>query len=225
MTNNPHMKHSRSIGVALFALLVSLVSGGCASHDDHAGGSVHVLRDYLVGSFSSSKQAAADPQNYRDIRLETVQIWPDRTDGIWLYSEQAVADALQKPYRQRIFRLSANGDHTFTSDIYTLPEPAHRFAGAWEDGHRLGTLRPEQLTRKDGCAMTVTWHQCSAIFTGTTQGTSCESTLDGAAYATSEVSISPFGIISLDRGYDKAGKQVWGPTEDGYVFVKRLMQQ
>jgi len=31
-----------------------------------------------------------------------VQIWEERTDGYWLYVEQAIAGYQDKPYRQRI---------------------------------------------------------------------------------------------------------------------------
>ncbi len=214
-----------SIVLGALVLLAACMTGGCASHDEHAGGSLDTLRDYMVGSFSSEKQAAADPADFRDIRLEMVQVWPDRTDGTWLYIEQAVSSAIEKPYRQRVYRLSENPDHTFRSEVYTLPEPALGYAGVWNNPAKLGTLTPEQLTLKDGCSITLTWHQCGAIFTGATTGTGCESSLQGAAYASSEASISPFGIIAWDRGYDSAGNQVWGPTQGGYVFVKRLMRQ
>lgn len=210
----------------VLSFLAALFTGGCAaSHDDHAGGSIITLRDYMVGSFSSAKQAGRDPANYRDIRLEMVQIWPNRSDGTWLYIEQAVASSLDKPYRQRIYRLTQNPNNTFTSDVYTLPEPALQYAGAWQDGNKLGSLTPNQLVLKDGCSITLTWHMCSEIFTGTTDGIGCESTLQGATYASSEVSISPFGMISWDRGFDSGGNQVWGATEGGYVFVKHLMEQ
>lgn len=216
----------RTLAALLLTAITSLLLCGCASaHDDHAGGSIVTLRDYMVGSFSSAKQSARDPENYRDIRLEMVQIWPDRTDGTWLYVEQAVASSLDKPYRQRIYRLSQNPDHTFRSDVYTLPEPALRFAGAWQNPEKLAGLRPEQLSLKDGCAITLTWHNCKEIFTGSTTGAGCESSLQGAAYASSEASISPFGMITWDRGFDAAGNQVWGATQGGYIFVKRLYEQ
>lgn len=211
--------------IAILLSLAALLLGGCASGGDQHHGSLATLRDYMVGSFSSAKQASRDPENYRDIRLEMVQIWPERTDGTWLYVEQAVADSLEKPYRQRIYRLRHDTANVYTSDVYTLPEPAQRYAGAWQDPSRLGGLTPEQLSLKDGCSLTLTWHNCSAIFTGTTTGAGCESTLQGAAYATSEASISPFGMITWDRGFDRNGNQVWGATEGGYVFVKQLMQQ
>ena len=174
----------------------------------------------MTGSFTTEKQAAADPQNFRDIRLEVAPIWTDRNDGTWLYVEQAIAGSLDKPYRQRIYRLTENADHTFTAAVFALPEPAQRFAGAHRDPAKLASITPAQLEHKSGCDMVITWHHCREIFSGSTTGTGCESTLNGAAYATSEVSISPYGLITWDRGYDADGKLVWGPETDGYAFVK-----
>lgn len=209
--------------VALAA--AALVLPACNTGEFRSTGDVAVLTDYMVGSFSSAKQAQKDPENYRDIRLEMVPIWPDRADGTWLYVEQAVASSLDRPYRQRIYRLSANTDGTLRSDVFTLPEPALKFAGAWREPAKLAGLTPEQLELKDGCAITLTWHPCSELFTGSTTGTGCESTLQGAAYATSEVSINTYGMITWDRGFDRAGNQVWGATEGGYIFVKQSNPQ
>lgn len=206
-----------------FALAAAaLVLPGCVTgHDGPPRGGLTTLTHYMVGSYSSAKQAEKDPENFRDIRLEMVRIWPQRNDGVWLYVEQAAADALDRPYRQRVYRLTANTDGTLRSDVYTLPEPALRFAGAWREPEKLAGVTPDALTLKDGCAITLTWHNCREIFTGSTTGTGCESTLQGAAYATSEVNISPYGMITWDRGYDRAGNQVWGSTAGGYVFVKQ----
>ena len=38
------------------------------------------------------------------------QIWPDSQGAIWLYVEQAVATSLDKPYRQRVYKLEQQGD-------------------------------------------------------------------------------------------------------------------
>ena len=47
------------------------------------------------------------------------------------------------------------------------------------------------------------------------------SDLQGAAYAVSEAIISPQGLLTWDRGFDAAGKQVWGATKGGYDFVRQ----
>jgi hypothetical protein len=57
-------------------------------------------------------------------------------------------------------------------------------------------------------------------FIGKTGENSCESTLRGASYATSEVEITMNKIVSWDRGFDKDGNHVWGAEKGGYVFEK-----
>ena len=69
-----------------------------------------MLAEWMSGSFSSAAQAADDPENYFDIRLEMVPIWSERSDGPWLYVEQAAASALDRPYRQRVYHLVETED-------------------------------------------------------------------------------------------------------------------
>ena len=71
-----------------------------------------------------------------------MRIWKERTDGDWLYVEQAMANAQQTPYRQRVYRLSQTGSDTFRSDVYLLPEPALGFAGAFAAPEPLASLSP-----------------------------------------------------------------------------------
>ena len=178
------------------------------------------LAEYLIGSFSSEEQSKADTQFF-DIRLEIIPIWTDRKDAIWIYVEQASASALSKPYRQRIYRLTEQREGQFVSEVYTLPEP-EKFAGAFKDAGKFSQLTPDQLSLRTGCSVSL--RQASdTLFTGQTTGTGCGSDLRGASYATSEVSLSPFGMVSWDRGYDATGKQVWGAKSGGYSFkrVKR----
>lgn len=81
---------------------------------------VEVLVDYMVGSFSSEEQAEKD-SNHFNIELEMVQLWKDRTDGPWLYIEQAVAESKDKPYRQRVYQLRKRNDGKIESIVYTFP--------------------------------------------------------------------------------------------------------
>jgi CpeT protein len=177
----------------------------------------------MVGSFSSAEQAKVDPENYRDIRLHMARIWPERTDGAWLYVEQAAATALDKPYRQRVYRVHAEpaavggGEVVVVSEVFVLPGDAVRFAGAWREPAKLAGVTPEQLTLKDGCAMLMQARP-DGTFVGGTQGTLCASELRGAKYATSEATITPTGLRTWDRGFDADGKQVWGATAGGYEF-------
>ena len=48
----------------------------------------------------------------------------------------------------------------------------------------------------------------------------CPSDRKGAAYATSEVTITENELISWDRGYNDKDEQVWGAEKGGYHFLK-----
>jgi len=193
------------------------------------GPSLSVLAERLTGSFSSAAQAAKDPENYYDIRLHGVRVWESRTDGVWLYIEQATAKMPEKPYRQRVYHLTEPSKGTFRSDVYTLPD-AKAAVNCWKDAATLKSvfegLTPDKLTLRDGCSITLVWKASEGgvpgegAFVGGTSGTECASDLRDAKYATSEVSIFADQMISWDRGYDAKGKQVWGASKGGYVFVR-----
>lgn len=187
--------------------------------EDPEGGPIDQLLKFMVGSFSSEEQSKADPEAYFDIRLHMVQIWKDRTDGKWLYVEQAAAAKLDKPYRQRIYRLHETKPGEFVSDVYELPGDPLTYAGAFNDVDKLKGLTPDQLLTRDGCSIILHRSQ-DGTFNGATDGTGCASTLRGAAYATSEAHIGPDGLRTWDRGYDKDGKQAWGAEKRPYQFKR-----
>ena len=172
---------------------------------------------WMTGSFSSREQALSDT-NYFDIRLEMRPIWPERGNGYWLYVEQAAADHLDRPYRQRVYHVTEQLDGSIRSDVYEIPDPL-RFAGAWKRSDRLGDLTPDSLTVKPGCAV-ILERVSEGAFEGGTVGEGCLSDLRGARYATSVVRLTPDGLTTWDRGYDADGNQVWGATGGGYVFKR-----
>ncbi len=224
------------MGVVRAGTIISVMLGGmwmfgsgCAAtevREETVAASVEGLSDVellgvrLSGSFASTAQAARDPDNYRDIRLHAVRIWGERGDGVWLYVEQATAEAPGRPYRQRIYHLSSVGGDELVSEIYTLPGDAARFAGAYDDPGTFGVIGPEDLTRREGCTMYLRRRGVDGAFVGGTRGDGCESTLRGAAYTTSEATIFADRMLTWDRGYDEGGRQVWGALAGPYVFVR-----
>lgn len=183
------------------------------------GPSLAHLAAWMAGSFSSAEQAAAD-SSYFDIRLHMEPIWEERSDGPWLYVEQAVATSLERPYRQRVYHVTEPEAGLYVSEVYELPGDPLRFAGAWQADSLLAGVTPEQLTARQGCAVHLRWRQESRTYEGRTPGTGCLSSLRGASYATSEVSISCGRIVSWDRGWDDHDLQVWGAEKGGYDFLR-----
>jgi hypothetical protein len=168
----------------------------------------------LTGSFSSEAQAKEDPE-FLDVRLHMARIWASRTDGPWIYVEQAMATALDKPYRQRVYRLVDRGDGTVESLVYELENPADR-VGAWRDPSRFDADSPGSLALRDGCSIVL--ERAGDAWIGSTNERDCESSLRGARYATSEVVLIEPGLDTWDRGFDAEGKQVWGATKGPYRF-------
>jgi hypothetical protein len=171
----------------------------------------------LTGSFSSAEQARRDT-SFFDIRLHIVPIWPGRKDGRWFYVEQAMASRPDRPYRQRVYRIGAADGGAVESAVFTLASPL-RFAGAWRDRSPLAALTPDSLDTRDGCSVFLA-RTITGDFQGGTRGKDCASDLRGASYATSEVTLFRDRMVTLDRGFDAAGVQVWGSTKGGYEFVR-----
>jgi CpeT protein len=195
----------------IYWLLLLFIPLTATASDDY-----EILTQWMTGSFSSQQQAEAD-SDFFDIRLKMIRIWPERGDGYWLYVEQAVAAYENKPYRQRVYRVTAEDGGRFISRVFTLEKPL-RFAGWWQTPEQFSVLTPDSLQLRDGCAITL--QRIGETFTGSTTGTGCSSNLRGAAYATSEVRITAGQIYSWDRGFAADGKQVWGAEKGGYMFKK-----
>ncbi len=173
--------------------------------------------DWMTGSFNSAAQAMEDPDFYH-ITLEMAPIWSDGDNEYWLYVEQAAAEARDKPYRQRVYRVTELADGTIESAVYLLPEPDQAI-GAWKADNPLVDVSPGDLELREGCSVFLT-RVDSEVFAGETRGTECKSTLRGASYATSKVVVTPEGIQSWDQGFDADDQQVWGAEKGPYVFKR-----
>jgi hypothetical protein len=174
----------------------------------------------MTGTYDSADQAAAAPDDFLPIRLVMVPIWTGRTDGNWRYVEQAAMNALDRPYRQRIYRVHQDAAGTLRSDVYTLPGDPSVFVGAWTRPGAFDELTPEDLDLRVGCGI-VLEAQPGDRFVGGTEGDGCASSFGDAVHATSEVVIEPERLTSWDRGWTADGEQAWGPAERGYTFVRR----
>lgn len=201
-----------------FALLASpaLLAGQARPSAD---ADLERLAAWMVGAYSSAAQAKADPA-YREVELRMIAIWPERSDGPWLYVEQAMAESRDRPYRQRVYRLQRGADGRLASRVYTLPGDPLRYAGAWRERAPLAKLRPRKLAEKVGCAVYLAPSADGQEFRGATEGAGCASDLRGASYATSEVTVTADSMASWDRGFDASKRQVWGAEKGPYLFLR-----
>lgn len=206
----------------LMPLLICLMLGGCttlkkSTAEKNGDRELNELVALMTGSFSSELQSKNDT-SYLNIHLVMIPIWDKRTDGRWLYVEQAVASKLDKPYRQRVYHLQHPSKDVFTSEIYTIKD-ALSFAGLQKDKQKRAKLTFDLIELKEGC--TVTLRKQDDIYEGGTDADKCPSDLRGARYATTKIVLKKGELDSWDQGFDATGKQVWGATKGGYIFIKR----
>jgi CpeT protein len=208
---------------------IALAMLGCASMNKKAcvGCDLAELVGSMSGSFASTAQSEVDKE-YFDIRLHMQPIWPQHSTEVvkWLYVEQAMATAMEKPYRQRIYRVTesspdAQGRMVFVSEVWELPGDPLAFAGQWKMPANFDALTPSQLTKREGCEVFVTKIGPSE-WEGGTVADNCKSTLRGATYAKSAVHIDSTGLKTWDQGFDAQGNQVWGAVKGGYEFKRQV---
>jgi len=199
------------------ALLFALILQSGAVFSQEISSDLEQLSNWMTGEFDSSKQASED-SSYYNISLKMTRIWPEKTNGVYLYVEQAVANTPNEPYRQRVYFISQLDDFNYTSDVYNLKEP-EKFIGAWSEPEKFKDVTVFDLKFKEGC--TVFLNYDGFQYSGKTKESSCPSDLRGASYATSEVSILPQKLTSWDRGYNENAEQVWGAEDGPYIFIKK----
>jgi hypothetical protein len=167
----------------------------------------------MQGSFNSETQSVAD-STYYNISLHMYPIWKDR--GHFLYVEQALNSMQNKPYRQRIYEVKRLTDSTIGSFIYTIPNDS-LWIGKWKTPAAFDSIATKDIAIRKGCEV-ILKRLGKDHYKGSTGERSCESTLRGASFATSEVEIMPKKVISWDRGFDAEGTYVWGAEKGGYIF-------
>ena len=195
----------------------TLVSGQASTSDIGPSPAFRQLTEWMGDEFSSARQAGEDPSRF-EVDLGIRPIWDERGDNQtqYYYVEQAIAG--DQPYRQRVYRVSEEGENRFVSEIFELPNP-ERFIGA--DGHDpvFDTFGPDQLIERAGCDV-ILMRDPDGHFRGSTEGSGCSSTYRGADYTVSVVDVGPEGLATLDQGYLQDGTKVWGANSP-YRFDRR----
>lgn len=179
-----------------------------------------LLADYAriaPGAYTSEAQHRADPR-YDIVEAQVTRIWPERTDGIWLYQEQAIINrpgitpeaARAAPYFQRVARIARGPDGRIIRDNHVLTDP------------KAVVGRPEAITPAmlgpAGCHNVL-----ERVATGhwTARTEACANGYKGAVEMRSMSVQTETVYANWDRGFDANGARVWGPADGGYIFVRK----
>ena len=209
--------------ILVFLVLAGMIfSSSCANRSLQSQKSskqkeIAELFQLMSGTFSSREQAQNDSSFY-NINLVMHPIWEKNQEAKWLYVEQAVTRMIDKPYRQRVYKLTMEEDGSIASTVYELPNPS-KYIHGWNQAEVFNQINPDSLILREGCAVYLTKDK-QGCYTGSTKAKACKSSLRGASYATSKVTICPGQVSSWDQGWNDMDEQVWGAEKAGYIFKK-----
>lgn len=176
------------------------------------------MAELMTGSFTTLPQAGTD-ETYGVVESEVVRIWPDRSDGIWLYQENAwLGDtpaevdmaAKDRPYFQRIVHISPAGPAMVRRTSYDMSERPP-YAGFW----RTPEAMPAEALGEQTC--TGLAHRIAENYWYA--DLDCPNAYRGAVRVVSRSVHRPGEYANWDRGFDAEGNRVWGPDAGGYIFT------
>lgn len=217
---------SRGLGALVLAAMSGCMFASLSPSSALAGGGAYLdeLTSISVGGFTTLEQARRDAR-YGVAESEIVRIWPERTDGHWLYQEQALLgetagaiDPSKKaaPYFARVIHSVEISPGVVERSVHRLKKP-DAARGAWNAQSPLARLTPDDLLASE-CKILV---ERVAEKMWRAQSEKCPNAYKGAAYALS-LGVSTDGrYANWDRGFSADGAQVWGPSTGGYIFIRK----
>ncbi len=195
-----------------FISLVMCVT--CLTGQAAYANALDVYISLITGTFDTSAQAKSDDR-YDHAIWHIVEIWTDRDDGPWLYTENWMAGA-EKPYRQRVSHYKIDENGGITSAGYIIPD-TDQYIGAAQNISMLADLSPDVLIATGSCPTYVA-RTGPMRFESSTVGQRCQNSYKGASYVVSRNILEKDQFTNWDRGFTADGELVWGPAAGGYQF-------
>jgi hypothetical protein len=171
---------------------------------------LETLSGFITGTYESTT-----------VTLRIVRLWPERPAEYWFYEEFERSGEEGRPYLQRLVRIGMTGETTMLKVEYGLPGEASRFAGAWRDpGKAFAEIDPRGLREVPNCRQQVQV-QHLIVYAGGTIGKACQAHVPPGAYEISDFWLTTSTLRTWNRGYDAAGKIVWG-SSTGPLELRRM---
>ncbi|MBD2036327.1 chromophore lyase CpcT/CpeT [Leptolyngbya sp. FACHB-321] len=177
----------------------------------------------LEGVMDTSAQALVNAKA-PNVRMTTCRVRLPATEAerqpnsIFLYQEQALTKNLASPYRQRFLQISPSA---YSQSVRSLSfKPATltdwiNFCG------KPGGDRTIQLRDLGTAVCSVFLKPSGDAYVGNTPADGCPANIRGAVRIKNHIVLQTIGMDTWDRGFDAAGKQVWGATAESYQFRRR----
>ncbi len=140
------------------------------------------------------------------------------------YVQQAAADRLDQPYRQRLYRFSETGENEVKLEIFGLPEEA-----TWRDAQltpeRFTRLDPAQLKTFPGCEVLWRYRAEEASFEGGMKPDACiiqSARLGKKIIINDRLRLTENALWINDQAKDEAGQHVFGSRSDTPVKARKV---
>ncbi|MGB5900457.1 MAG: CpcT/CpeT family chromophore lyase [Geitlerinemataceae cyanobacterium] len=198
------------LGFSLVFVLSPRVWGQSLSVDAR----VREVAAYLTGAMDTSAQAAID-RRAPDVRITTCPVRVADTADIFLYQEQALSLKLNSPYRQRFLQIAPSSDNLQVESITYKPANPEAWVGLCDKPEVDRTVSVPQLGET---ICSVTLQRDGEGYLGTTPEEGCAANYRGAVRITNQVQLTRSTMETWDRGFDAAGKQVWGAEDESYQY-------
>ncbi|MEC4813611.1 MAG: chromophore lyase CpcT/CpeT [Scytonema sp. PMC 1069.18] len=187
------------------------------------------LARYLSGEFDNQEQALGEPAWYVHVRLWHRPVCLFTEDSFTLFAEQASVVNPDKPYRQRILRLTAGmAPDAPIKGQYYMPKNPSALLGAGRNPGILDTLTPDQLELLPSCVLNIS-QEILAPNSYKFAATPPTDTHCSFSYNSNTVQVSlgfeatQDKFMSYDKGIDPiTGKATWGAILGPYRYIKRL---
>lgn len=184
---------------------------------DEAFDAAATLERYLIGAYDSAEQAA-ESKDYYEILLTMCPVEFEELGERVLYVEQTLADTPTEPYRQRFYVITEGADDSqAVSWIYEANRPL-ALVGTCDAPEELD-IEIGGVEELEGCEVVLDWD--GETWIGGTVEDNCATDWQGAAYATSEITLDEELLVSWDRGWSADDEYMWGATKGGYEFVRK----
>ena len=175
-----------------------------------------VFMSFMPGTFDSIDHGKGPGVG---TRMRIAPFWEERRaqGEHWFYVELARIADDPRPFRQRIYRFTAEGGK-FAADIFALPGDARDFVGEWRKSKPFAAYSPAQLREYRGCRLGL--GHMTIQFWARTEGKACRAEDASVTHEVTAMRASAVGMQYGIQGYDPAGKQISG--EAGIWDFRRM---
>ncbi len=205
----------------IFCIFLIMFAGICAGNGKTMKlkkSDQHKLKKMLAGNYNNEIQANEN-KNFPHTLLHIQPIWEDEINGCWFYVEQNLAASPDHALNQMVYYVYKKNDTTTSLKIYTLQNAA-QVAGAWRDAAKVSSIVLDSLSERQGCAVNLI-KRSQKVYSGHTDWGTCVSHENGSTYASTEMVIYKRKLVMWERAWNDKDKQVWGPVQSGYSFIKK----